>query len=116
MPLDNPFEAGAKKIEIRRLDEEVLDRYTQRSISISDDGVGFNDRQHLESAYDLGKSVGQNKGHIYNYGQGEKAGGMRVAQTIVKMADKSGTRKDPDGPEIRMLAMLSRPMQKAAHG
>jgi len=41
---------------------------------------------------------------------------MRVAQTIVKMADKSGARKDPDGPEIRMVAMLSRPMQKAAHG
>ena len=78
--------------------------------------MGFADRQHLESAYDLGKSVGLNKGHIHNYGQGEKAGGIRLAQTIVKLADKSSARRAPGDPEIRMLAMLSRPMQMAAHG
>jgi len=113
--IDNPFEARASHIEIRKLDSELLDKWEDRSLAMSDDGTGFQDRAHLENAYDLGKSQGEGKGNEWNYGQGEKAGGLRVADTILKLSDRSGERRtSPSGPEIRMIAMLSRPMQKAA--
>ena len=42
------------------------------------DGAGFESKLHLANAYDVGKSHGQGKRDGFNYGQGEKAGGLKV--------------------------------------
>ena len=83
------------------------------------DGAGFSSKEHLANSYDVGKSYGQGKGNL-NYGQGEKAGGLKVrastlpsvtidligqiGDTILKLAQLPG--------RCRGVVMLSRTMQQ----
>ena len=94
--IDNPTEAGAHHCKIEQLRDGLV---------MSDDGTGFSGIRHLVDSYDVGKSIGEGKDLGFNYGQGEKAGGLMLADTILKLA------AFPDGS--RGIVMLSRTMQKA---
>ena len=94
--VDNTSEAGAHHCKIEQLRDGLV---------MSDDGTGFSGIRHLVDSYDVGKSYDDGNDLGFNYGQGEKGGGLMLADTILKLAAL------PDGS--RGIVMLSRTMQKA---
>eukprot|EP00658_Telonema_sp_P-2_P003769 TRINITY_DN1140_c0_g3_i6.p1 TRINITY_DN1140_c0_g3~~TRINITY_DN1140_c0_g3_i6.p1 ORF type:complete len:900 (+),score=83.66 TRINITY_DN1140_c0_g3_i6:145-2844(+) len=96
---DNPLEAGAGLCRTTRLQsgDKPLN-----GLVISDNGCGFADKQKLADAYDVGKSSGVGKEQ--NFGQGEKAGSLTLANTIMKLAELDD--------QSRGVVMLSRTMQQ----
>ena len=99
---DNPNQASATKCKVECLAGK------DRTLVISDNGSGFEDKHKLEKSYDAANSFGANKGHEYNYGQGEKFSALMLANTSLKAAQFSDTR--------RGVVMLSRSMQKGESG
>jgi len=109
--VDNPQQAFATKCRMQHLASHLATRSSGRTLVLSDDGRGFESRHHISEAYDIGKSIGEGKGDKYNYGMGEKAGGLKLADTIMKMAEVKG-----DSGAVRLIVMLSRTMQQIENG